>query len=77
MHLLTACIYWFLINHKIKKKNSSLIGVEQSSENQNTCDIFMNEVKMEDESLQKQIEGSKNLKTNEEKMKENLKKLHA
>jgi len=44
----------------------------------------MNEVKIEDEPLQKpkenanvQIEGNRNLETNEEKMKENLKKLHA
>ncbi len=58
--------------------------MEQSSENENTCDIFMNEVKIEDELLLKfekngslQLEGSRNPKTNEEKMKENLKKLHA
>jgi hypothetical protein len=58
--------------------------MEQYFENENTCDIFMNEVRIEDELLLKfeknrslQLEGSKNLKTNEEKMKENLKKLHA
>jgi len=63
--------------------------MEQSSKNENTCDIFMNEVKMEDEPLLElqeninlqenenfQIEGSRNLKMNEEKMKENFKKLH-
>ncbi len=44
----------------------------------------MNEVRMEDEPLIEleengnvQIKGSKNLETNEDKMKENLKKLHA
>jgi hypothetical protein len=64
--------------------------MEQSSKNESTCDIFMNEVKMEDEPLLElqeninlqgnenfQIEGSRNPKMNEEKMKENFKKLHA
>jgi hypothetical protein len=50
----------------------------------NTCDMFMNEVRMENEPLQEQeenesvqIKGNRNLKTNEEKMKDNLKGLHA
>ncbi len=58
--------------------------LEQYSENENTFDIFMNEVRMEDEPLIEleengnvQIEGSRNPKTDEEKMKENLKNLHA
>jgi hypothetical protein len=84
LHLLIASKCWFSINHRIFKRNSLLIGAEQSFESENTCNIFMNEVKMEDEPLQKpkenanvQIEGSRNLETNEEKTKENLKKLHA
>jgi hypothetical protein len=64
--------------------------MEQSSKNENTCDIYMNEVKMEYEPLLElqeninlqenenlQIEGSRNPKMNEEKMKKNLKMLHA
>jgi hypothetical protein len=60
--------------------------MEQSSKNENTCDIFMNEVRMENEPLLKpqeninlqenenlQIERSRNPKMNEEKMKENFK----
>jgi hypothetical protein len=60
------------------------LNMKQSFENENTCDIFMNEIMMEDEALWEpkenasiQEEGSKNLKINEEIMKENLKKLHA
>jgi hypothetical protein len=64
LHLLIACKYWFLINHRIFLKKSLLIGVEQSFKNENTCDILLNDIKMEDEPLQKQIEGSRNLKTN-------------
>jgi len=58
--------------------------MKQSFENENTCDIFMNELKMKNEPLWKpkenasvQREGNINLKINEEIMKENLKKLHA
>jgi len=61
-----------------------LLNMEESFENENTYDVFMNEVSVEDEPLQKleknasvQIEGSRNSKNNEEKMKENLKKIHA
>jgi hypothetical protein len=63
--------------------------MEKSSENENTCDILINEVKMKDESLLKpkknvnleenesfQRKGNMNLRMNEEKMKENFKKLH-
>jgi len=63
--------------------------MEQFSENENTCDILMNEVRMEDELLLElqenesleenesfQTEGNRNLRMNEEKMKENFKKLH-
>jgi hypothetical protein len=59
------------------------------SEIESTCDILMNEVRMEDEPLLEpqeninleenesfQIEGNKNLGMNEEKMKENFLKLH-
>jgi hypothetical protein len=59
--------------------------MEQSSKNENTCDIFMNEMRMEDEPLLEpqeninlqenenlQIERNRNLKMNEEKMKENF-----
>jgi len=53
--------------------------MEQSSENENTCDVFMKEVRIVDEMLVElekmvnfQIEGSKNSKMNEK----NLKKLH-
>ncbi len=60
------------------------LNTEQSFENENTCDIFMNEARIEHELLLKfekngslQLEGSRNPKTNEEKVKENLKKLHA
>jgi hypothetical protein len=49
----------------------------QPSKNRNTCDIFLNEVRMEDEPLPKpeengslQIEISRNPKMNEEKMKD-------
>jgi hypothetical protein len=45
--------------------------MEQSSENENTCDVFVNEIRMEDETLQEleenasvKIEGRKNLKNN-------------
>jgi hypothetical protein len=58
--------------------------MEQSSENENTCDIFINEIKKKNKPLlefQKngnlQTEGSRNLEMNEEKMKNNFKKLHA
>jgi len=60
------------------------LNMKQSFENENTFDIFMNEVRMEDEPLWErkenasvQTEGSINLKINEEIMKENLRKLHA
>jgi len=53
--------------------------MEQYSENENTCDVFMNEVRIEDEMLVKvqkivnlQTKGSKNLEKNEK----NLKKLY-
>jgi hypothetical protein len=53
--------------------------MEQSSENENTCGVFMNEVRIEDEMLVEleemvslQIEGIRNLKMNEK----NLRKLH-
>jgi hypothetical protein len=56
--------------------------MKQSFENENTCDIFMNEVKMKNEPLQKpkdnasvQREGSINLKINDHEF--FLKKLHA
>jgi hypothetical protein len=46
--------------------------MEHYSENENTCDVFMNEVKIEDEMLSKpeemgflQIERSRNPKMNE------------
>jgi hypothetical protein len=52
--------------------------MEQSFENENTYDVFMNEVSMEDEPLQKcekngsvQIEGCKNPKNNERKFEKN------
>jgi hypothetical protein len=58
--------------------------MKQSFENENTFDIFMIEVRMEDEPLQEpkenvsvQSEGNKKLKINEEVMTENLRKLHA
>jgi len=58
--------------------------MEQYFLNENTCDIFMNEIRMEDELLLElqengsiQTKGSRNLDMNEEKMKDNLKKLHA
>jgi hypothetical protein len=58
--------------------------MEQFSENENTCNIFMNEIRIEDELLLKfekngnlQMKQSRNPKTNEKKMKENLMKLHA
>jgi hypothetical protein len=51
--------------------------MEQSSKNENTCDLLMNEVRMEDEPLQElktnvgvQIEESRNLENNEKNMKE-------
>ncbi len=54
--------------------------MEQSSKNENTCDVFMKEVKIEDEMLVEpkemvnfQIERSRNLEMNEN----NLKKLYA
>jgi len=54
--------------------------MEQYFKNNNTCDVFMNEVKIKDEILLEpeemisfQIEGSRNVKMNEN----NLKKLHA
>jgi hypothetical protein len=54
--------------------------MEQSFENENTCDVFMNQVRIYYELLPKleemrnfQIEGSRNLEMNEN----NLKKLHA
>jgi hypothetical protein len=54
--------------------------MEQYSKNENTCDVFMNEVKMEDEPLPKpkkngsfQTKGSRNFKMNDN----NLKKLYA
>jgi hypothetical protein len=46
--------------------------MEQSSKNENTCDVFMNEVRIKDEMLVKpkeivslRIEGSRNLELNE------------
>ncbi len=58
--------------------------MEQSFKNENACDIFMNEVKMEDEPLLEpqengsaQTQGSRNPYMNEDQMKDNLKKLHA
>jgi hypothetical protein len=57
--------------------------MEKSSENENTSDVFMNEVKIEDEMLVEleemvnlQIEGSRFLEMNE-KNENNLKKLYA
>jgi hypothetical protein len=54
--------------------------MEQSSKNQNTCDVFMNELRIEDEMLLKpakmgsfQTEGNRHPKMN----KNYLKKLHA
>ncbi len=56
--------------------------MEQSSKNENTCNVFMNEIRVEDEFLPEeifeemgsfQIKRSKNLEMNEN----NLKKLHA
>jgi hypothetical protein len=54
--------------------------MEQSSKKENTCDVFMNEVRIEDEMLLKpkemgsfQIEGSRHLEMNEKF----LKKLHS
>ncbi len=59
-------------------------------ENENTCDIFMNEIKMEDEPLLEpeengsyqeneslQTKGNRIPRMNEEKMEDNFKKLHA
>ncbi len=82
-----------LINHIIVLFFSLLIkaiicnlklNMKQSFENENTCDILMNEVRMENEPLQElkenasvQREGNKNLKINENIMKEKLRKLHA
>jgi hypothetical protein len=50
--------------------------MEQSFKNENTYNVFMNEVKMKDEPLQEpetnasvQTKGNKNPKNNEEKMK--------
>jgi hypothetical protein len=58
--------------------------MQQSSKFENTCDIFMNERRMEDKPLQEleenvnvQIIRNMNLENIEEKMKENLKRLHA
>ncbi len=52
------------------------LNIEQFFENENTCDVFMNETRMEDEALQEheknanvQIEKNKNLKNDEKKMK--------
>ncbi len=46
------------------------------SKNENTCDIFMNEIKMKDEPLQEpkenasvQTKGNRNLENNKKKMK--------
>ncbi len=51
------------------------LSVEQSFENENIYDVFMNEINMEDEPLQKlgknasfQIEWSRTLKNNEKKI---------
>ncbi len=64
--------------------------MEKFFEDENTCDIFMNEVRMEDEhflepqenvNLQEneslQIEKNRNLGINEKKMKKNFKQFHA
>jgi hypothetical protein len=58
--------------------------MEQYFLNENTCDIFMNEIRMEDELLLElqengsiQTKRNRNPDINEEKMKDNLKKLHA
>ncbi len=58
--------------------------MEYFFENENICDIFMNEIRMENEPLLKleengslQTKGNRNLEMNEKKMKDNLKKLHA
>jgi hypothetical protein len=56
--------------------------MEQSSKFENTCDIFVNERRMEDEQELKenvsvQITRNRNLEKIEEKVKENLKRLHA
>ncbi len=60
------------------------VNKEQSFKNENTYDISMYEVKMEDEPLQEpeenasvQTKESKNPKNNEEKVNFFLKKLHA
>ncbi len=54
--------------------------MEQSSKNENTCDIFMNEVRMEDEP-QPKLEKYESLQTKRNRNLEmnvhNLKKLHA
>jgi hypothetical protein len=49
--------------------------MEQSFENENICDVFMNEVKVKDEMLPKleemgnfQTKGSRNLEMNEKKL---------
>jgi hypothetical protein len=54
--------------------------MEEYFENENTCDVFMNEVKIKDEMLLElekmgsfQTKGSRNQEMNEK----NLKKLHA
>jgi hypothetical protein len=56
--------------------------MEQYSKHENTCDIFMNEIRMEDEPLEEpekmQVSKQKETKIQKKKnMKEKLKKLHA
>jgi hypothetical protein len=58
--------------------------MKQFFENKNACDIFMNDIRMEDEPLLEleengnvQIEGNRNPKTSEKKMNEISRKLHA
>jgi hypothetical protein len=64
--------------------------MEKVFENENTCDIFMNEIKMEDEPLLEaeengscqeneslQTKGNRIPRMNKEKMEDNFKKLHA
>jgi hypothetical protein len=54
--------------------------MEQSFENENICDIFMNEVRIQNEPLHEflknvnvQIEGNRNSESNEKKIKKFLK----
>ncbi len=91
-------IWFYILSSSIIQKNYNCDSpnsppncafTQQSSENENTYDIFMNEVRMEDEPFLEpqeninsqeneslQIKKSGNLKTNEDKTKNNFKTFH-